>query len=126
MESAFDLHGGTLDLATIARRELKHADLAFLSACETATGDEELSEEAAHLAAGMIMAGYRSVIAIMWSIGDNDAPLIAEKVYEYMLEGGVPGARRAAAAVHKATECLRRKVGVKEFAKCAPYVHIGL
>lgn len=57
-ESAFYLHGGTLDLATITQRRLKHADLAFLSACETATGDNKLPDEAVHLAAGMLMAGY--------------------------------------------------------------------
>ena len=126
MQSAFYLHGGTLELAAITQKQLKNADLAFLSACETATGDKKLAEEAVHLAAGMLMAGYRTVIATMWSIGDNDAPLIAEKVYEHLLEGGEPDARRAAVAVHKATECLRAKVGVEAFAKWVPYIHIGL
>ena len=126
IKSAFYLHGGTLDLAAITQKQLKHAELAFLSACETATGDETLSEEAVYLAAGMMMAGYRTVIATMWSIGDEDAPLVAEKVYEHLLEGGTPDARRAAAAVHKATKHLRDKVGVKEFEKWVPYIHIGL
>ncbi|KAF8600151.1 TPR-like protein [Ceratobasidium sp. AG-I] len=125
-ESAFHLHGGTLDLATITQKQLKQAELAFLSACETATGDERLPDEAVHLAAGILISGYRTVIATMWSIEDNDAPLIAEKVYEHLLEGGTPCAQNAAVAVHKATECLRAKVGVKEFAKWAPYIHIGL
>lgn len=126
MQSAFYLHGGTLDLATITQKQLKRADLAFLSACQTATGDESLSEEAVHLAAGMLMAGYRTVIATMWSIGDDDAPLIAEIVYEHLLKGGTPDARRAALAVHKATERLREKVGTKAFASWVPYIHIGL
>lgn len=125
-KSAFHLHGGTLDLATIAGKHLKHAELAFLSACQTATGDKVLSDEAVHLAAGMLTAGFRTVIATMWSIGDDDAPLVAEKVYEHLLEGGTPDARRAAVAVHKATECLRAKVGVKKIANWAPYIHIGL
>ncbi|KAF8593758.1 hypothetical protein BDV93DRAFT_582471 [Ceratobasidium sp. AG-I] len=125
LQSAFYLHGGKLDLATITQKHLKNADLAFLSACQTATGDESLSEEAVHLAAGMLMAGYKSVIATMWSIGDDDAPLIAEKVYEHLLEGGIPDSRRAAAAVHKATACLRAKVGVDAFEKWVPYIHIG-
>lgn len=124
-ESAFHLHGGTLELATIAQRQIKHGDLAFLSACETATGDTKMPEEAVHLAAGMLMAGYRTVIATMWSIGDQDAVLISEKVYDYLLEGGVPNSRRAAVAVHKAVERLRETVGVKDFAKWAPFIHIG-
>lgn len=124
--SAFYLYNGMLDLAAISRKQLKNADLAFLSACQTATGDKALSDEAVHLAAGMLMAGFRTVIATMWSIGDEDAPLIAEKVYEHLLEGGKPDARKAAVAVHKATECLRAKVGLKEIVKWAPYIHIGL
>ncbi|THU78663.1 hypothetical protein K435DRAFT_886958 [Dendrothele bispora CBS 962.96] len=64
---------------------LKNAELAVLSACETATGDENLPEEAVHLAAGMLAVGYPSVIATMWSIGDSDAPLIADKVYANLL-----------------------------------------
>ncbi|KAG9127028.1 hypothetical protein FRC07_000955 [Ceratobasidium sp. 392] len=74
--SAFHIHDGPLDLATITRKQLKNADLAFLSACQTATGDYALPEESMHLAAGMIMAGYRRVIATMWSIEDEDAPLV--------------------------------------------------
>lgn len=126
IQSGFYLHEGMLDLAAITQRQLKNADLAFLSACQTATGDENLADEAVHLAAGMLMAGYRTVIATMWSIGDEDAPLIAQKVYEHLLEGGTPDSRRAAVAVHKATECLRAKVGTKAYAKWVPYIHIGL
>lgn len=125
-ESAFYLHNGTLDLATITQKQLKHVDLAFLSACETATGDEKLPDEAVHLAAGMLIAGYRTVIATMWSIGDGNAPLVTEKVYEYLLGGGAPDSQRAAVALHKAVECLRAKVGVYAFEKWAPYIHIGL
>ena len=50
------------------RRRLKISDiialsrprggLAFLSACQTAMGDEGLSDEAIHIAAGMLFAGY--------------------------------------------------------------------
>ncbi|KAF8600149.1 hypothetical protein BDV93DRAFT_448075 [Ceratobasidium sp. AG-I] len=124
-KSGFFLHDGMLDLATITGKQLHDAELAFLSACQTATGDKALSDESVHLAAGMLTAGFRTVIATMWSIGDVDAPLVAERVYEHLLEGGVPDARRAAVAVHEATKCLREKVGVKEIAKWAPYIHIG-
>lgn len=124
--SAFYLHGGTLDLATVAQKQLKNAELAFLSACETATGHKVLSDESVHLAAGMLAAGFRTVIATMWSIGDKDAPLVADKFYEYLLEEGTQDSRRAAVAVHKATACLRARIGVKNIVKWAPYIHIGL
>ncbi|KAG9102862.1 hypothetical protein FRC06_000926 [Ceratobasidium sp. 370] len=124
--SAFHLHDGPLDLASITRKQLKHADLAFLSACQTATGDKELSEEAVHLAAGMIMAGYRTVIATMWSIEDKDAPIVAEKFYAYMLNGEAPNQRKAAKALHYAMGYLRDRIGVKEFERWTPYVHLGV
>lgn len=40
--------------------------LAFLSACQTATGDQNLPDEAMHLAATLLFAGFRSVVATMW------------------------------------------------------------
>ncbi|KAG8762679.1 hypothetical protein FRC12_008918 [Ceratobasidium sp. 428] len=125
MKSAFHLHDTDLDLATIARCSLKNADLAFLSACQTATGHETLPDESAHLAAGLLMSGYSTVIATMWSIHDEDAPLVAEKVYEYLLKDGVADSRKAANALHRAVANLRDKIGVENYARWMPYVHIG-
>ncbi|QRV96039.1 CHAT domain protein [Ceratobasidium sp. AG-Ba] len=63
--SAFQLHDGDLTLASITQKSLPYADFAFLSACETAKGDPRLPDEVVHLAAGMIMAGYSSVVGTM-------------------------------------------------------------
>lgn len=124
--SAFHLCGGPLALAAIMQKSFKSAGLAFLSACQTAQGDAELPEEAVHLAAGMIMAGYPSVIATMWSIRDKDAPLVAEYFYAELLKGGDPDSRRAAKALHKAVERLRVEVGEKNFSSWVPYIHLGV
>ncbi|KAG9120494.1 hypothetical protein FRC07_003978 [Ceratobasidium sp. 392] len=124
-DSAFHLHDGPLDLSTITRKPLKHADLAFLSACQTATGDKDLSEEAVHLAAGMIMAGYRTVVATMWPVEDQDAPLVADRFYEYILKDGLPDSRNAAKALHYAVGCLREQVGVDAYMRWAPFIHLG-
>ncbi|KAG8737444.1 hypothetical protein FRC10_008179, partial [Ceratobasidium sp. 414] len=123
--SAFQLHDGELSLATITSKSLKHAGLAFLSACETAMGDEQIPDESVHLAAGMLMIGYPSVMATMWSIKDEDAPLVAKIVYTHMLQVDVPDLSRAAEALHFATACLRAKVGDKEFWRWVPYIHVG-
>ncbi|CAE7181337.1 unnamed protein product, partial [Rhizoctonia solani] len=63
-KSGFFLHNGTLDLMAINRRSFKNKGLAFLSACQTATGDETLPNEAVHLASG-----------------DTEAPFVADRVY---------------------------------------------
>lgn len=125
-ESAFYLHEGKLDLAAISRKPLKHASLAFLSACQTASGDKDLPEEAIHLAAGMITAGYPTVIATMWSIKDQHAPVIAEGVYARLLKNGVPDTRKAAKALHAAVAQLRKELGDNRIEEWAPFVHIGL
>lgn len=58
LKSCFHLHDGWLELLEIMKQRLKNTDHAFLSACQTSTGYKNLPEEAVHLAAGMLAAGY--------------------------------------------------------------------
>ncbi|KAI0310885.1 CHAT domain-containing protein, partial [Amylostereum chailletii] len=124
-KSAFILHNSQLDLLSIMQRSFKHTELAFLSACQTATGDEKLTEEVVHLAAGMLMAGYSSVVATMWSIKDKDAPVVAKEFYSRLMEGG-HDRRKASYALHAAVRRLRDEVGEKEFVRWVPFIHIGI
>jgi CHAT domain-containing protein len=125
-ESGFFLHGGTLSLATVTQKLFKNKGLAFLSACQTARGDENLADEAVHLASGMLMAGYPSVIATMWSVMDADAPVVADKVYAQLLKDGKMNNKDAAKALHEAVGELREKVGEDAFARWVPYIHMGV
>jgi CHAT domain-containing protein len=125
-KSALCLYDGHLELSTIITKSFPYADFAFLSACQTATGDENLSEEAVHLAAGMMLAGYRGVIATMWSIQDRDAPLIADKVYADLFDGTEPDSAKAALALHRAVRGLRQQVGDLDFLSWVPFIHVGI
>ncbi|KAF5311234.1 hypothetical protein D9611_013034 [Ephemerocybe angulata] len=134
LKSRFLFHDGPLELATILQRNLKNADLAFLSACQTSTGEEKLSDEAVHLAAGMLAAGYRRVVATMWSIGDRHAPDVAANFYQYLLDhrdlasgSGFDGAE-SANALHHAIQQLRLQLGDysdQSLLAWIPYVHYG-
>ncbi|CAE7168883.1 unnamed protein product [Rhizoctonia solani] len=124
-KSGFFLSDGVLDLDEINRRSLKGKGLAFLSACQTATGDKALPDEAVHLASGMLMAGYSSVIASMWSVVDSDAPLVADKVYSQLMTKGTLGNGEAGRALHDAVGELRATVGEKEFGRWVPFIHLG-
>ncbi|CCO33114.1 hypothetical protein RSOLAG1IB_09089 [Rhizoctonia solani AG-1 IB] len=124
-KSGFYLHDGTLNLTDINRRSFKDKGLAFLSACQTAKGDEELPDEAIHLASGMLMAGYSSVIATRWSVFDDDAPFVADRVYEELMQAKTIRNGESGRALHNAVAALRSKVGEKEFVRWAQYVHIG-
>lgn len=70
-----------LTLSEIIKLRPKIAELAFFSACETATGHEELAEEVVHLAAGMVLAGYRGIIY------DDIAVQIADETYRRLFRG---------------------------------------
>ena len=99
--------------------------LAFLSACQTAKGDEDLSDEAIHIAAGMLFAGYGGVVGTMWSISDKLAPNVAKDVYEQLFQNGTtPDYREAARALHVAVGRLRDSNA--SFEDWLPFIHVGL
>ncbi|KAF5323854.1 hypothetical protein D9611_008438 [Ephemerocybe angulata] len=134
LQSRFLFHQGSLELGTILQSNLKNADLAFLSACQTSTGQEKLSDEAVHLAAGMLAAGYRRVVGTMWSIGDNPAQEVATTFYEYLLahrndpsSAGFDGTH-SAVALHYATQQLRLNLDNSERSLLTwiPFIHFGL
>ncbi|KAF6764586.1 CHAT domain-containing protein [Ephemerocybe angulata] len=133
LKSRFRFHRGSLDLGTILKANLKHADLAFLSACQTSTGDENVLDEAVHLAAGMLAAGYRRVVATMWSIGDQPAQEVATSFYEYLIAHKTTGSSGtfdgtlSAYALHHATQELRRKLddSDRSLLTWIPFVHYG-
>jgi CHAT domain-containing protein len=131
LHSKFFFHRGTVNLSTIIKKDLRNADLAFLSACQTSTGDENLSEEAVHLAAGMLAAGYRRVVGTMWSIGDSTAQRVAVEFYDYLFkhreEGSGFDGSMSAYALHHAIQELRKTTGDSDASLLAwvPFVHFG-
>lgn len=126
-QSSFVLHDGRLRLSTLIPKLLPQADLAVLSACQTATGNETLSEEAVHMAAAMLSVGYRSVIGTMWSIPDDSGPIISRKFYEIMQQQVTARKPlRPAYALHEAIKTLRHEIEEDEFMKWVPFVHFGL
>jgi CHAT domain-containing protein len=65
-KSHFCLSTGNLAISELMKLDLKNAFLAYLSACETAKGDQKHADEVIHLAASMLCAGFKSVVATMW------------------------------------------------------------
>ncbi len=127
INSSFALYDRKLTLGTLMSKHLPNADLAVLSACQTATGDEKLVEEAVHLAAGMLNIGYKSVIGTMWSIYDDSAPVAMAQFYEVMMEQVHAGGElQPAYELHEATKVLREKYGVNNFICWIPFIHFGL
>jgi CHAT domain-containing protein len=66
LASAFILRDGDLNIQELMKLDLKRASLAFLSACQTAKGDQNQPDQAMHLAASLLFCGFKSAIATMW------------------------------------------------------------
>ena len=114
-------------LAKLASLRIARGDLAFLSACQTAKGDEKLSDEAVHLSAGMLVTGYRGVIATMWSVADDVAPKVARDVYQHLMSSGAD-TTEAAHALHLAVQTIREVNQSEDDASLiswVPFIHLG-
>jgi CHAT domain-containing protein len=66
LESGFYLSDGKLTISKLMDLQLDKPWLAYLSACETAKGDANQPDQVMHLAAAMLFAGFKHVIATMW------------------------------------------------------------
>ena len=66
LQSALILQDGPLMVSQIMKQSMSNATLAFLSACQTAMGVENLPDEMIHLASTLLFAGFPGVVATMW------------------------------------------------------------
>jgi tetratricopeptide (TPR) repeat protein len=66
LESGFYLNDDKLTILRLMELHLDHPWFAYLSACETAKGDAEQPDQVMHLAAAMLFAGFKHVVATMW------------------------------------------------------------
>jgi CHAT domain-containing protein len=111
-----------LTVLDVMRLHLEDAELAFLSACETARAGVQLPDESVHLASAFQLAGFRHVIATLWPIGDRPAVRVAAGVYTALTRDGE--ARAAAAALHAAIRQMRA-VLPEQPSVWAAYTHSG-
>ncbi|KAJ6601514.1 CHAT domain-containing protein [Mycena sp. CBHHK59/15] len=124
-------HGSSKSPGSVSTE--KSMSLAFLSACETAKGDERIPDEAMHLAATLLFAGFRTVVGTMWTMDDRDGPKIADTFYEHLFrdcnatsdQPVLPDLKDAARALHFAVKKLRDDPNVS-FQRWVPFVHYGL
>jgi hypothetical protein len=117
------LHDGMLTVQSISARSYQ-GELAFLSACKTATGGVELADELITLAAAIHYAGYRQVIATLWSVYDPTAADVVESVYTELTRDGWADSRGAAQALYRVVRRLR-DLHPASPSVWMPFIHIG-
>ncbi|KAF8179274.1 CHAT domain-containing protein [Mycena galopus ATCC 62051] len=141
LDSGLMLSDGRLKISQIMRKpdnvnttgNTNAMSLAFLSACETAKGDGSTPDEALHLAATLLFAGFRGVVATMWGIADEDGPRVTDAFYGHLFKAcdlksnhpALPDLTNAAEALHFAVLKLRKEPGIT-FKRWVPFVHYGL
>ncbi|MFI5916000.1 CHAT domain-containing protein [Dactylosporangium sp. NPDC051541] len=121
--SAVHVADGAVTALELASLTLPGAQLAFLSACATATGTSRLPDEAIHMSAALQVAGFRQIVATLWPVRDDLAPELADAFYAYLTRHGVPRPHDAPVALHHAVTQLRRRH--PDPGLWAPYIHVG-
>jgi CHAT domain-containing protein len=125
LKSALILSDGQLELAEILNIDLPQAKFVYLSACQTAMGDEKLANEAMHLAGGFLTAGFQGAIGTLWNIADRDGPTVAKIVYEVILgDNFIPNVKMAAEGLHLAIQELR--MASVPPSRWMPFMHFGI
>jgi CHAT domain-containing protein len=107
----------------IAALRNDRAELAYLSACDTAHGPQRLADEAIHLTGAFHLAGYPHVIGTLWSISDPIAAAVARSVYDDITTPA-PDADKAAEALHNAVRDVR-EANPDTPAIWAAHIHVG-
>ncbi|PPQ92057.1 hypothetical protein CVT25_007488, partial [Psilocybe cyanescens] len=129
LDSGLKLSDGLLRISRIMKEKMPNGSLAFLCACETAMGVQNLPDEAMSLAACLLFSGFRRVIATMWEMMDRDGPTVADAFYRELFRGpdgktaGELDVTKSAYALHIAVKELRsRNVS---FRRWVPFIHMG-
>lgn len=119
---------GPVSMADIARLDLSHADLAFLSACETARGDAALADESVHVAGALHMVNFTHTIGTRWVTGDYASAEISDYFYRYLREVQ----RRTETIEHSDVAAALHTAMIRLYHECAhlplvwaQYVHTG-
>ncbi|CAE6429600.1 unnamed protein product [Rhizoctonia solani] len=114
-----------IEVEELMSEPMPNARLAVLLACETAQGDQQLTEESLHLAGTMLFAGFYGAVGTLWKMEDQDGPLVCEEFYKGLLEGDeeVVQYSRAGEALHRAVRKLKESGA--HVLRWASFVHIG-
>jgi tetratricopeptide (TPR) repeat protein len=121
-----DHRSNPLTVETLSSRRLAKAQLAYLSACDTAVQrSTDLIDEFIQLSTAFQLLGFPQVIGTLWGIADDFAAEVARDFYlQLTTEAGHIDTSRAAQALHRATLNARaRAPGAPSL--WAAYTHAG-
>lgn len=115
------LQDGHLTVTDVARRTVQGAELAYVSACETARGGLSLADEGITMASAFQLAGFRHAVGSLWNVLDRAAAQTADLFYQHL---DFPGGTDPAVALHRAQLAMRDRTPMLP-TRWAPYIHAG-
>jgi len=83
---------GFLQLHEVYGLDLAGTELAVLSACETAVGDDVVGEGVFALSRGFLVAGAQRVIASQWAVNDESTAMLVGAIFAEIAEAHGSGA----------------------------------
>lgn len=119
-----------LSVEAIANTNIKHAQIAYLSACSTAeNASAQIPDESIYIASGFQLAGFSHVLATQWVSNDAACRQVAGDFYGFLFRstggrGKNEGHGRVGTAFHHAVKKLRNR-NLKQPILWAPYIHTG-
>jgi tetratricopeptide (TPR) repeat protein len=113
------LADGDLTALELTAVRLSHAELAYLSSCEGAARGVAVLDDSLPPAFAFLAAGFRDVIAALWSVGDSAAADLAERFYRRLSACGAGG---VAEALHGTVREMRSACPPEVW---AAYIHLG-
>jgi tetratricopeptide (TPR) repeat protein len=129
-----DWESNPLTVADMASENLSHAQMAYISCCHGANNRNfALLDEGIHMAGACQLAGFPTVVATLWQVGDMDSVTVAESLCRVILTPEQLDVRRAAWGLHLAIRKVREKLTCVRGSKIfddpmtwAPYIHVGV
>jgi CHAT domain-containing protein len=116
-QNSDDREDGLLQLHEVAQLRL-NADLVVLSACDTAAGRLYEGEGMHSLARTFLLAGSNAVVSSLWSVSDENTPLLMQDFYREFTE------RHDVADALRAAQLRQIREGKSPFL-WAPFVCVG-
>ena len=120
-DGPLDIEALRSSLQTTAVRRRSVLELLVLSACETATGDDQA---ALGLAGVAIRAGARSTVATLWQVNDQSSAIFMGEFYRKLIDDRTSQTTKAN-ALQQAQRALLKNPDYQNPFFWAPYVLIG-
>ncbi|KAL0631679.1 hypothetical protein Q9L58_009459 [Maublancomyces gigas] len=116
-----------LTVGAISKRNIRNAQLAYLSACSTAdNASADLADESIHIASGFQLAGFTHVLGTMWESNDAACRQVAVDFYSELFNDKArhKGHRAVSTAFNRAVKKLR-KGALRQPIIWASFIHTG-